>query len=624
MAEGALGELLGEDAEKAEVEAGERTPSAEAYAAAVASGMTVDPEVARQTVAFLASQTALLDVQRAHIEHEHTLRLASLRNQISEQGLRRFGLRLRTISQLLIALIIAALVLGLAVMVYDAFHSRSVVIDSFETPPALAAQGVNGRVLASGLLDVLTEIQTATRSSADHPSLLTAWSNDISIEIPETSLSIQELERALKARFGHDQHIEGDLIQTTEGAYALTVRGTGIQPKTFTGGDRDLDQLTRAAGEYLYGQSQPGLWAWYLGDRGRAAEAIAFSREMYPKAAPVEKPYVLNAWGNAIVYVGEPGACARALELYREALRLKPDYLVAQYNVMQMLTNLGREEEVIGVGDAMLKQTGGRPGRGDENLYQYWDTAVYNLQALRAGFISDMEAHGGLGSVTASNGAESLSVAFVDVLLHDLHDAQLRLSTVAVDPGSAPDMAARALAAAMLANARGDAQEAARQMEAMQAQYAVPSVWQSSTALLCFAAPIYESAGLPAKADAVFASMGPLTFLDCTRFKADILDARGDWQGARQWYARAIKLAPSLPAGYYSWALAASRHNDLPHALELLEAANKRGPHWADPLKAWGDVLLKMGRRAEAHKKYEDALRFAPEWAELKSLAAGT
>jgi tetratricopeptide (TPR) repeat protein len=403
MAEGVLGGLLGEETEKAEVEAGERTPSAEAYAAAVASGMTADPEVARQTAAFLASQTALLNVQRIHIEDEHTLRLASLRNQISEQGLRRFGLRLRTTSQLLVALIIAALALGLAVMLYDAFHSRSVVIDSFQTPPPLAAQGINGRVLASGLLDVLTEIQAATRSSADHPSLLTAWSNDISIEIPETGLSIQELERALKARFGHDQHIDGDLIQTTAGAYALTVRGTGIQPRTFAGSDRSLEQLTREAGEYLYGQSQPGLWAWYLGDRGRAAEAIAFSQEMYPKAAPVEKPYVLNAWGNAVVYVGEPGAREQALELYREALRLKPDYLVAQYNVMQMLTNLGREEEVIGVGNAMLKQTGGRPGRGDENLYQYWDTAVYNLQALRAGFISDMEAHGGLArKVSAS------------------------------------------------------------------------------------------------------------------------------------------------------------------------------------------------------------------------------
>jgi tetratricopeptide (TPR) repeat protein len=174
----------------------------------------------------------------------------------------------------------------------------------------------------------------------------------------------------------------------------------------------------------------------------------------------------------------------------------------------------------------------------------------------------------------------------------------------------------------MLAQARGDAQEAARQMEAMQAQYAVPSVWQSSTALLCFAAPIYESAGLPTKADAVFASLEPLTFLDCARFKADILDARGDWEGAQQWYAKAINLVPSLPAGYYSWGLAASRHNDLPHALELLEAANKRGPHWADPLKAWGDVLLKLGRRPEAHKKYEDALRYAPEWTELKSVSA--
>ena len=52
--------------------------------------------------------------------------------------------------------------------------------------------------------------------------------------------------------------------------------------------------------------------------------------------------------------------------------------------------------------------------------------------------------------------------------------------------------------------------------------------------------------------------------------------------------------------------------------------ANKRGPHWADPLKHWGDVLLRQKRVAEAHAKYTEALQYAPEWPELKAAAAKT
>ncbi len=36
-----------------------------------------------------------------------------------------------------------------------------------------------------------------------------------------------------------------------------------------------------------------------------------------------------------------------------------------------------------------------------------------------------------------------------------------------------------------------------------------------------------------------------------------------------------------------------------------LKDANQRGPHWADPLKAWGDVLAKQGKTKEALVKYD-------------------
>jgi tetratricopeptide (TPR) repeat protein len=621
MPEGILEEVLGGEDERADHEAAEVAHQADAFASAVAARLSAnDPEVSRRTAAFLAAQTALIEVQKVHLEQEHSLRVRSLRNQVTEQGLRRFGLRLRTTFQLLLASFMAALALGLLIMVYDAFHSKNVVIDQFEAPPQMSSQGLNGKVLAGGMLDVLTQIQVATRSSADHPSLSTGWANDISIEIPETGLSIEQIERVLKTRFGHDTHIDGDLVQSHGGALALTVRGTGILPRTFTGQPDKLDDLLRQAGEYLYGQSQPGLWAWYLGDKGRGEEAIAFSQEMYPRANPVEKPYVLNAWANAIVVSGASDANHRALALYREALRLKPDYFVAYYNVMQMLTNVGEEDAVISVGQQLLKRAGGRPGRGDENLYQYWDAAVWNLRKLRDGFVSDMESHGGLGSITGSNGSENLSVALIDVFLHDPEAAKVRLQTTAVDPNSAPDVAAAALAKGLLAYETHDIAEAARQMDILTQAYREPVVRMSSANIICFAVPVFEAAGQNAAADAALSAVGSLRFLDCSRFRGDLSDARGDWAQAQRWYAQAVELAPSLPAGYFSWGVARAKHGDLSGAIDMFAKAHERGPNWADPLKAWGDVLVKQSKPKEALAKYDQAMAAAPQWQELSAV----
>jgi hypothetical protein len=43
-----------------------------------------------------------------------------------------------------------------------------------------------------------------------------------------------------------------------------------------------------------------------------------------------------------------------------------------------------------------------------------------------------------------------------------------------------------------------------------------------------------------------------------------------------------------------------------------LEEANQRGPHWADPLKAWGDILTRQRHMKEALAKFADALKYAP------------
>ncbi len=64
--------------------------------------------------------------------------------------------------------IVALFCAGFVLVLSDAFASRQVVVEPFEAPPALAARGLSGKVVAEGLLDKLTQLQAATRSTAQN------------------------------------------------------------------------------------------------------------------------------------------------------------------------------------------------------------------------------------------------------------------------------------------------------------------------------------------------------------------------------------------------------------------------------------------------------------------------
>jgi hypothetical protein len=79
-------------------------------------------------------------------------------------------------------------------VIHDAVTSRRVIIEPFDALAALAARGVTGKVVAGGLLDELSALQDATRSTAaarglssafnsaskdDQPHLLNVWANSI-------------------------------------------------------------------------------------------------------------------------------------------------------------------------------------------------------------------------------------------------------------------------------------------------------------------------------------------------------------------------------------------------------------------------------------------------------------
>src|SRR5206468_3903661 len=152
--------------------------------------------------------------------------------------------------------------------------------------------------------------------------------SDIRLEVPETGVSIGEIRRYLHEWLGRETHISGDLVQEKDGLL-LTVRGSGLPARSFTG--TDLKLLSVQAAEYVYGGAEPYAFASLLGSAGRTAEAIAFAKATFPLVEPEERPYLLNAWGNALADIGQP---REGLAKHREAARLKPDYWTAWSNVV--------------------------------------------------------------------------------------------------------------------------------------------------------------------------------------------------------------------------------------------------------------------------------------------------
>jgi tetratricopeptide (TPR) repeat protein len=296
------------------------------------------------------------------------------------------------------------------------------------------------------------------------------------------------------------------------------------------------------------------------------------------------------------------------------AVNLQSNDWIARSNMMNDLMIVDDEEGSWRAGEDMRAAAGGRPGKAPDIYYQNWDYLTWNLPEWMQETRADAESNAGMGTGQSSAGP---SLADIYARLHDPEAAELSLKTTKEATGDLTIAAMTHFVRGRLAAEAGDARTAATEMEAFGTDYENPAESTNNPGYNCWIAPAEEAAGHPDKADQVLRSGG--SFVDCYRFRADILDGRGDWSGAQKAYAEAVALAPDLPAAYYSWGVALGRHGDIAGAEAKLADANKRGPHWADPLKAWGDLLAKEGKTRDALAKYDQAVKFAPNWKALKA-----
>lgn len=158
---------------------------------------------------FLTDQRALIADQRYHMRKQFGLGLWE----------KRLGVLLR-IATAFIGLAVAA---GAAWLIWNAAHSNDLVIDTFQAPPELAARGLSGQVVAAKLSDKIAAMQAQTSSQRAPKSYANGLADGLKLEIPETGVSLSELDRFLREKLGNDLHIGGEVVQTSPPSALLSL-----------------------------------------------------------------------------------------------------------------------------------------------------------------------------------------------------------------------------------------------------------------------------------------------------------------------------------------------------------------------------------------------------------------
>jgi tetratricopeptide (TPR) repeat protein len=73
-------------------------------------------------------------------------------------------------------------------------------------------------------------------------------------------------------------------------------------------------------------------------------------------------------------------------------------------------------------------------------------------------------------------------------------------------------------------------------------------------------------------------------------------------------------MAPSIPFAYFELGQMLLAKGDRDDAIAKFSAAHEKGPHFADPLEAWGEALIAQNRSDLALARIEEASKDAPAW----------
>lgn len=505
---------------------------------------------------------------------------------------------------------------ALALMAWQASRADGVILDPFTVPPALAAEGVSGQVVAGQVLDELARLRAETVAPGEDRDYGDDWGRSIKLAIPTTGVSLGDLQDALRQWLGHETHISGEVYRTPAGL-ALRARIPGRPGLKVDGAADALEASAQTLARQIYRDTQPLRYAFWLIDHDDPAGAERIAQPIaIGGASPDERAtayYMLSRARN------RAGDAAGAAALAQEGLRIAPGRSGLWRNLAVYEDNQGHWENSI---RAYRKQIEVLPG--DRTVSREWrDTSIARAQL--AGALLDFQEAGrqyraaeSVPTVALFEGVSlDRNTAQTMARLHDIAGARARLD----HPRFAPTWQAKTneiqllqgrVFAALLAEDWPSVLALAPSYLAASERFSGrPS--EGNVAIIGLArAATGDRLGAAELLDTLAADRDPVMMI-----KGRALIALGDVAGADQLFARVAARAPSVGFGPFWRGRWRVEQGQPVAALPFLAEAKRRAPRWADPLKYEGDALAALGRWSEAQAAYAKAEPFAPKWGAL-------
>src|SRR6185312_4345288 len=130
-----------------------------------------DPGVAADTRELLRKQTHYLDLQMENLHEQRWLTLSHLR-------WRRLNDQMKGALQILVLTGGVLIAIAVVAVIWGAAHDHSLVVETFSVPPDMAAQGNSGAVVATHVMDRISDMENGVTSFRAKGSYRNNWENN--------------------------------------------------------------------------------------------------------------------------------------------------------------------------------------------------------------------------------------------------------------------------------------------------------------------------------------------------------------------------------------------------------------------------------------------------------------
>lgn len=560
--------------------------------------------------AYLEEQLRFARLQSQNLIEQNAFELSHLR-------WRRLNDQLSGALRIILVVLGLALLAGLAVLLWNASEADGLVVDSFSAPADFAARGMGGDVLANDLINRLSEVRKITLAhSISNSNDVSLDGHDVRVDIPDTGVSLGEVWRLLRRWLGHEEHLTGSLRQLPDGKIALHAAFADGTQLEVSGSAGDLDKLEQDLAEQVFAHFDPSNVVLYLWAMGRPQEALKQAeRDALNVTGRQRQADSYSLWSAATR--GLAGDIPLSIARIRISLALDPKIAAAHNEYAAEAHLLGHTELELAERRATIAQTESdqpKPLQGPGFI------VIHNLATYRVA-----ELLGDFGAAeTAECGATCLpnnlsAAALYAARRHDVATARALLVSARASGRADPDESIDAAYYIAMSEGDGAAAVRAARMRAHESGQADSERYAAVVYRIETGPMIARALALAGDAAAArkLADATPADCYPCQIARASAAAAAKDWPRADFWFAHAAALAPSIPYAYTDWGQMLLHKSDLNGAIAKFTLANRKGPHFADPLEMWGEALIAKNRSDLALAKFAQAGKYAPNWGRL-------